>query len=239
MWYNQIETKEVSAMIEEVRKQVCKLLDKDNSGHGMEHVNRVLNLSLKFAETENANRDVVAFIALLHDVDDYKLFGMESADNLTNAKNILEQCSITDSIKEQVLNAIKTIGYSKRLEGISQTTLEGMIVSDADMCDGIGATGILRSYQYNLAHGNKFFDKNIYPTLNMSATDYIAKKDGTVVTHMFEKLLKLKDLMLTASGKKEAIERHNIMINFLYRFFEEENVPEWIDYLNNYLDEKR
>lgn len=224
-------------MIEEVRKQVCKLLDKDNSGHGMEHVNRVLNLSLKFAKTERANKDVVALIALLHDVDDYKLFGIESAENLINAKKILNQCSITDNIKEQVLNAIKTIGYSKRLKGISPLTLEAMVVSDADMCEGIGATGILRSYQYNLSHNNLFFEKNIYPTLNMSANDYMAKKNGTVVTHMFEKLLKLKDLMLTNSGKKEAIERHNIMIEFLYHFFEEENVPDWIDYLNNYLNE--
>ncbi len=189
-------------MIEEVRKQVCKLLDKDNSGHGMEHVNRVLNLSLKFAKTEKANKDVVALIALLHDVDDYKLFGIESAENLINAKKILDQCSITDNIKEQVLNAIKTIGYSKRLKGISPLTLEAMVVSDADMCEGIGATGILRSYQYNLSHNNLFFEKNIYPTLNMSANDYMAKKNGTVVTHMFEKLLKLKDLMLTNSGKK-------------------------------------
>ncbi len=226
-------------MIEEVRKQVCKLLDKDNSGHGMEHVNRVLHLSLKFAEIENADKDVVALIALLHDVDDYKLFGMESADNLTNAGNILEQCSIADNRKEQVLNAIKTIGYSKRLKGIRPIALEGMIVSDADMCDSIGATGILRSYQYNLAHGNLFFDKNIYPALNMSAADYMAQKEGTVVTHMFEKLLKLKDLMLTDSGKKEAIERHNLMIAFLYRFFEEENVPEWIAYLDNYLEENK
>lgn len=224
-------------MIEEVRKQVCKLLDKDNSGHGMEHVNRVLNLSLKFAKTEKANKDVVALIALLHDVDDYKLFGIESAENLINAKKILDQCSITDNIKEQVLNAIKTIGYSKRLKGISPLTLEAMVVSDADMCEGIGATGILRSYQYNLSHNNLFFEKNIFPTLNMSANDYMAKKNGTVVTHMFEKLLKLKDLMLTNSGKKEAIERHNIMIEFLYHFFEEENVPDWIDYLNNYLNE--
>lgn len=226
-------------MIEEVRKRVYKLLDKDNSGHGMEHVNRVLNLSLEFAKIENANKDIVALIALLHDVDDYKLFGMENADNLTNAKNILKQCSVPDNIKEQVLNAIKTIGYSKRLKGISPTTLEGMIVSDADMCDGIGANAILRSYQYNLAHGNIFFDKNIYPTLNMSATDYMTKRIGNVVTHMFEKLLKLKDLMLTNSGKKEAIERHNIMIEFLYHFFEEENVPEWINYLDNYLDENK
>lgn len=226
-------------MIEEVRKQVDELLGKDKSGHGMEHINRVLNLSLRFAEMENANQDIVALIALLHDVDDYKLFGIENADNLTNARNILEQCSIDDSIQQQVLNAIKTIGYSKRLKGISPITLEGMIVSDADMCDALGATGILRSYQYNLAHDNIFFDKNIYPTLNMSANEYMAKKVGTVVTNMFEKLLNLKNLMLTDSGKKEAIERHNIMIEFLYHFFKEENAPEWIDYLDNYLDESQ
>ena len=70
----------------------------------------------------------------------------------------------------------------------------------------------------------------------MSAADYMAKKGGTVVTHMFEKLLKLKDLMLTDSGKNEAMERHNLMVKFLYRFFEEENVPEWIDYLDDYLN---
>lgn len=112
-----------------------------------------------------------------------------------------------------------------------------MIVSDADMCDAIGATGILRSYQYQIAHGNLFFDKNRYPTLNITANDYMTKKNGTVVTHMFEKLLKLKDLMLTDAGKKAAIKRHNIMVEFLYHFFEEENVPEWIDYLNHYLNE--
>ena len=36
----------------------------------------------------------------------------------------------------------------------------------------------------------------------MSATDYMPKKEGTVLTHMFEKLLKLKNLMLTDSGTK-------------------------------------
>ena len=37
-------------MIEEVKKQVYNLLNSDDSGHGMDHINRVLNLSLKFAK---------------------------------------------------------------------------------------------------------------------------------------------------------------------------------------------
>lgn len=222
-------------MIEEVRKQVYELLSNDNSGHGTEHIDRVYNLSLRFAGIENANTEIVSLIALLHDVDDYKLFGKECADNLTNTKRILEQCSVENYVKEQVLNSVKAIGYSKRLKGISPKTLEGMIVSDADMCDSMGVTGILRSYQYNLTHGNSFFNKSIFPSLNMSASDYMAKKDGTVVTHMFEKLFRLKDLMMTRSGKKEAVERHKIMVEFLRHFFEEIDAPEWKKYFNSYL----
>ena len=222
-------------MIEEIKKQVSTLLDKDNSGHGMDHIERILRLSLKFAEIEHANKEIVTLIALLHDVDDYKIFGIENAEKLTNANKILSQCSIANKTKKQVLDAIKTIGYRKRLKGIKPITLEGMIVSDADMCVAIGSTGIIRSYQYNLSNDRVFFDKTIYPKLNISANDYMTKNVGTVVTHMFEKLLKLKDLMLTNSGKKEAINRHKIMVEFLYHFFEEENVPEWIEYLNNFL----
>ncbi len=48
----------------------------------------VLALSLKFSNIENANKDIVTLIALLHDVDDYKLFGMDNAKNLTNAKKL-------------------------------------------------------------------------------------------------------------------------------------------------------
>jgi len=221
-------------MIEEVKLEVSKLLNNDKSGHGMDHVNRVLNLSLEFAEAEMANKEVVSLIALLHDVDDYKLFGVESANNLTNAKNILENCSIRDDIKVQVLNAIETIGYKKRLKGLCPTSIEGMIVSDADMCDIIGTSAILRIYAYHTEHNSPFFDKDVFPIENVTSDNYaLCAKTG--VCHIFEKVLKLKDLMLTEPGKNEAIKRHNSMVEFLYRFFEDENVPEWTLYLDNYL----
>ena len=49
------------------------------------------------------------------------------------------------------------------------------------------------------------------------------------------KILKLKNLMLTKSGKEEAKSRHQIIVDFLYHLFDEENVPEWTRYLNEYL----
>ncbi len=223
-------------MIDRVKEKVRNLLDKDNSGHGMDHINRVLDLSLKFAEKENANKELVALIALLHDVDDYKLFGKENAENLTNAKTIMNEYDIEKDIQEQVCLALNNIGYSKRLKGCSPTTLEGKIVSDADMCDALGANGILRVYTYSMKNGKPFFDRNIFPIEDMSAEKYTRKCADSSVCHMFEKILKLKDLMLTDSGKEESKNRHQILVDFLYHLFSEENAPEWIEYLDNFIE---
>lgn len=222
-------------MIDNVKQEVIKLLDKDNSGHGMDHINRVLDLSLKFAEKENANAQVVALITLLHDVDDYKLFGMENAEKLINARRIMDNCNVDKDIQEQVCDALNNIGYSKRLKGNCPTTLEGKIVSDADMCDALGANGILRVYTYSMKNGKPFFDRNIFPIEDMNAEKYTRKCADSSVCHIFEKILKLKDLMLTDSGKEESKNRHQIVVDFLYHLFNEENAPEWTEYLNNYL----
>lgn len=220
---------------EEILKQVYKLLNKDNSGHGMDHINRVLNLSLKFADTEHANKEIVALIALLHDVDDYKLFGIENAENLTNAKRIMSECNINDEIQIQVCSELKCIGYSKLLKGFRPKTIEGQIVSDADMCDALGSNGILRVYTYSLKNGKPFFDRNIFPIEDITADKYTRRCADSSVCHMFEKILKLKNLMITDSGKEEAKERHQIIVDFLYHLFNEENAPEWTKYLDEYL----
>lgn len=225
-------------MIEKVKKQVYELLNKDNSGHGNDHIDRVLDLSLKFAQKETANKDVVALIALLHDVDDYKLFGENNAENLTNAKSIMNKANVPNDIQNQVLASLKCIGYSKLLKGFRPTTIEGKIVSDADMCDALGVNGVLRVYKYSMKNGKPFFDKNVFPIENMTADKYTRKCADSSVCHIFEKILKLKDLMMTESGKKEAQERHQIVVDILYHLFEEENTPEWTEYLNDYLKVK-
>ncbi len=226
-------------MIEAVKSQVSLLLDKDQSGHGTDHINRVLDLSLKFCKKEKANKDIVSLIALLHDVDDYKLFGIDSANNLTNARAIMDHCGINFDIQQEVCFALRCIGYSKRLKGLVPNTIEGMVVSDADMCDALGANGILREYAYCMNHNKPFFDKNNFPTDELMKTETGSICANSSVCHMFEKILKLRRMMLTESGKIEAEIREKIVIDFLYQLFREEDAIEWIDYLNQYLKEER
>ena len=226
-------------MLDKVKELVYELLKNDNSGHGIDHIERVLNLSLKFCEEEKGNIEKTILIALLHDVDDYKLFGKDNAGNLTNAKIILDEISIEETLKEEVLNEIKCIGFNKRLKGLIPNSLEGKIVSDADMCDALGVTGILRTYKYSLKHNKPFFDKNIFPIENINSSNYNRVCSDTSVCHIFEKILKLKGLMLTNSGLKEACIREKIVIDILYNLFYEENSKEWKEYLDNYLLKKK
>lgn len=222
-------------MIEIVKSEVYQLLNKDDSGHAMDHINRVLNLSLKFAQKENANKEIVSLIALLHDVDDYKLFGTDNADNLYNAKRIMNYAKISNEIQNIVVDELNNFGYSNTLKGKRPKTLEGQIVSDADMCDTIGVNGILRIFTYSLKNGKLFFDKNIFPIEDMDASKYTRKCADSSVCHIFEKVLRLKKIMMTNSGKEEIEKRHQITIDILYQLFDEENVPEWEEYLDNYL----
>ena len=82
---------------------------------------------------------------------------------------------------------------------------------------------------------NHFLLIIFFPIEDMTADKYTRKCADSSVCHLFEKILKLKGLMLTVSGKEEARQRHNIIVDFLYHLFSEENVPEWKKYLDDYL----
>ena len=150
-------------MLEKIKTDVRQLLAQDKSGHGYDHVERVYGIAMKLAESEKADRQITALAALLHDADDYKLLGVESAKNLTNARRIMAQNGVEESVAAAVCEIIRTMGYSKSLKGIRPQTLEGRIVSDADMLEATGAAGLVRCLAYALekchSGSNQIFDE--------------------------------------------------------------------------------
>ncbi len=212
----------------------------DDAGHGILHVKRVYNLSMYFSKQyDGIDLDVIKLAAYLHDVDDYKIFGNKNAEELINARNIMNKLDISLNIQEQVLDIIKNMGYNKFLKGIRPSSIEGKIISDADMCDALGANGILRTYAYSASKGVPFFNKDLIPIKNKkSVYEYKNIKNKHCVQHFFDKLLLLPNIMLTECGKKEAIKRYKLMVYFLEQLFVEENSTIWIDYLNEFLDSR-
>lgn len=222
-------------IIEKVKEQVFDLLQDDDTGHDPGHIRRVLDLSLKFAEKEGGEHDLIVLLTLLHDVDDYKLFGLDNIEEFPHARQIMTDCQVPENLQERVCIELANIGYSKRLKGRCPLTIEGKIVSDADMCDALGANGIIRILTYHIKNKTPFFQRDIFPKEHLSSEQYTSKCADTGVCHMFEKILKLKNLMLTESGKAAAVTQHQITEDFLRSLFQQENAPEWIEHLDSYV----
>ena len=224
--------------IEYIKQSVFELLQNDFSGHDDKHVFRVYENAMHFCdELPEANRDLVAAAALLHDCDDYKIFGEESARLLTNTHRILEKSGFDDDFIDNCIKIVKTIGYSKRLSGIVPDCIEGKIVSDADMADASGLIGVIRCIEYRaFRSGGKepFFDPNYLPT-EMDAEKYKQITFCPIVNHFFDKLFRLRDLALTEPGRRFIEKRHETIVNFLKTYFDEVNAPQvWKDMLAQY-----
>jgi uncharacterized protein len=93
-------------------------------------------------------------------------------------------------------------------------------VQDADRLDAIGAIGIARCFAYGGYKGNEIYNPEIKPNLQMSKGEY-KKSTSPQINHFYEKLLLLKDLMNTKTGKEIAEQRHKYMEEYLKEFFAE------------------
>lgn len=224
-------------MLEKVAQKVRLLLENEKSMHDWKHTFRVYENALLLCKEEKADAQIVGLSALLHDCDDYKVFGQESAAKLINTRRILAECGFEEKVKNEVLDIVSNLGFSKYLSGQQKLGLNGKIVQDADMLDAMGSIGIVRTIVFNAVKGSGvFFDEEKFPRENLTKESYQAKSkdEETAVNHMFEKLLKLKDLMYTQSGRKEAEIRHRTMIEFLKEFFREQGLENWQKYLHQF-----
>ena len=207
----------------------------DKSGHGIEHTMRVYLLALDFAKNEQCDVDVVSLACLLHDCDDYKIVGTEKAKSLANTRYFMKKYNVSPDVQSRVIEIIQTMGYSNCIDGIRCKTIEGKIVSDADMCDAIGSTGIVRTIEYSNSIKRPFFGPCLFPEISQSKANYQNKNKSTCINHFFEKLLLIKKYMLTKEGQIEAQKRFQIMVNFLAQFFKENHQDKWLEYLDNFI----
>jgi len=184
-----------------------------DSGHDWWHIERVRKLALYINEKEAlADTFLVDITALLHDTADSKFAGVNSEQGYSMISDFMVINGMSD-ISNQVLTVIKKISFSRNSAQDNQMDPLLWVVQDADRLDALGAIGIARAFNYGGFRNNSIYIPG----------DESGNHGKSTIGHFYDKLLKLKDLMNTPTGKILAEERHETLEKFLEQFYSEWN----------------
>lgn len=177
----------------------------DNGSHDINHVYRVVNLSMIIGKTEKNltfnDAQLICLTALLHDIYDHKYCESISVRN-DHLERILQ--NFDESVKNRVIDAVNKVSwsYEKKNPNSGKLALELICVRDSDRLDAIGAVGIARCFCYGGEQKRSL------------------KKSRE---HFNEKLLKIHERLNTNYAKNIASERQQIMVDFCESYDKEIN----------------
>jgi uncharacterized protein len=186
--------------------------------HGFDHVLRVVQLAEMLAQAEGANLEIVRAAALLHDSR------IQVSDDSSDAERRLEHHEVS---AELAASFLKGLGWSQnrilavqhcirahrfRDEQTPPLTIEAIVLFDADKLDAIGAVGVARAIAYAVQAGKPFY---AHPSMSFLKGGVLepAEKHSAYHEYVF-KLAKIKERLLTESGRSLAEARHQRMQNF-------------------------
>lgn len=212
-------------IIKKTEEFVQRFFRQEATGHDWWHTHRVRTLALKIAREEAADPFIVEMAALLHDIGDYKFSDGDEQKGREIVSRYLHLLPLSTSLIEKILDITSSVSYMKTLSPADKSaeiedSPEFKSVSDADKLDAIGAIGIARAFTYGGYYHRPIYDPAIPPNPHISREEY-KTTEGPSLNHFYEKLLKLKDMMLTSCGKKLARDRHNFLVEYLNRFYQE------------------
>jgi uncharacterized protein len=194
-------------IITQVEEFAKRCITQHDGGHDWWHLDRVRKTALYLQSSEGSGDPLIIEIsALLHDIDDKKFREGESMKTEEKIGFFLKSLNIENNIINEVIYINKNISFSAGTKPVNFSK-EFDIVQDADRLDAIGAIGIARAFNYGGFRNNVIYD----PEVNSSST----------IGHFYDKLLKLRELMNTTTGKQLAYERHDFLELFLNQFFKE------------------
>ncbi|WP_316837513.1 HD domain-containing protein [Pedobacter nutrimenti] len=190
------------------------------AGHDWFHIERVYKTAQHINKQEQGDELIVALAALLHDIADSKFNGGDEEIGPEMAGNFLKGLELDAIVIEQVRQIIKNLSFKASFGKLTFQSKELDIVQDADRLDAIGAIGIARAFTYGGFKNRVLYDPEIEVNLHMSKEQY-KNTTAPTINHFYEKLLLLKDLMKTPTGKQMAENRHQFMLSYLDQFYAE------------------
>ena len=200
-------------------------------GHDWFHTERVWKMARYIREKEQqGDLMVIELAALLHDIADPKFHDGDQEKGARLASGFLEKKGVDEERVRHVGEIIRNVSYKggnpKDVATRGTATRSGIrsfefrIVQDADRLDAMGAIGIARAFNYGGFKNRPIHDPSI-PVREYNDPAAYYRSNAPTINHFYEKLLKLKDLMHTSTGRRIAGGRHRFMLEFLENFYRE------------------
>jgi uncharacterized protein len=202
----------VRRIVQDTAKHVRGELRGAEPGHDWWHTERVWRRARQIQHREGGDLELIELAALLHDLRDYKFEGGDMTIGPESARLWLLSRGYPAARAAAVATIVDAVHFRGATTVDRAASLEHAVVQDADRLDALGAIGVARAFSYGGHFGRAMFDPDRLPA---SGTD------GPTVNHFFEKLLLLRDRMLTSTGKALALEAHRFTHEFLSRFLDE------------------
>ncbi len=200
-------------LLKQIEEKAGKHYPKDLT-HDFHHAKRVMGIAFMIAEELEENLDalVLGASALLHDVGRLEADRDHSSASAEIAERILEELGVDRTVIARVREAILVHSYSG---GKHPSSLEAIVLKDADMLDAMGAVGISRVFCYSCLKQRGW---------------------GETIMHFHEKILKLSNLLKTEPARRMAARRRRIVEDFLRELDNELSVT---CFLEKILQDKR
>ena len=204
-------------LIQDIEEEAKKYFEGAPATHDWGHVERVNKLANYIGQIEGGNLTVIKLSVLLHDIGrkkedelDGKICHAEESARL--ARDILEAYKIDKETIENVCYCIETHRFRNEKE---PQTIEAKVLYDADKLDCIGAIGIARACSWSGEHKQKLYSDSEKEIGSGYETEH------TPLIEFGTKLSKIKERMLTKTGRKIAEDKHNFVVDFFNRLQQE------------------
>jgi uncharacterized protein len=198
------------------------------------HVELAMRMAERLCDAEGADHLVVKAALLIHNIAPRKRIDGRVSDyreeSLQKGAEALKASGFPQEIIPTVLNCVEAAYFGNELEAVS---IEAKVAHDANKLVTMGALAIARTFTYG-----GFFRRPIYDPKKsfIQSRDDISQVviseydpysiDPDSVSHFRTKLLRIKNTMMTNTGKMLAEKRHEFMVKFLNQLFDEMSCQE-------------
>jgi uncharacterized protein len=205
-------------LVKELQKISAQYCLQEGGSHGPDHSDRVFRMAMAIGTAMDANLEVLAPAALLHDIGRNK--ESRSRGSICHAdlgakmaKPILKKLGYDPDAIEAICHCIRAHRFRSSTRPPS---LEAEILFDADKLDSIGAIGIGRAFLFAGQIGARLHNAELDP----AATKPYSTED-TAYREFQVKMSRVKGQMLTPIGQDIARSRHRFMEFFFSQLNEE------------------